>query len=298
MEIEFLSGKSHCRGMHFAPGTETFRTPAGSPAVIIAPGFGGVIEAGLIPFGERYAAAGFHAVLFDYRHFGRSEAEPRQLLSIRRQLEDWRAAVVFVRGQAGVDSARIVLLGTSFSGGHVLVTAAREPGIAAVVAQSPFLDGRAGLLQILRVEGLRFLIRVIVRGLQDQWRAAAGRPPLRVPIFGAPGSLAAMTMPGAEEGYRSIAPPGFRNEVCARIGLHIAGYRPGRAADRVGCPLLFQLFEQDHTAPPAQVEQTAVRAGGPVTVKRYPGNHFEQVVRDQLQFLSEGTTIERTKETT
>jgi dienelactone hydrolase len=66
------------------------------------------------------------SVVFDYRHFGDSEGEPRELLSIRRQREDWRAALAFARSLPDVDGERVVLLGTSFGGGHAIVTAAAE----------------------------------------------------------------------------------------------------------------------------------------------------------------------------
>ena len=41
----------------------------------------------------------------------------------------------------GVDPDRIVLWGTSWSGGHVVYAAAADPRIAAVIAQYPDLDG-------------------------------------------------------------------------------------------------------------------------------------------------------------
>ncbi len=51
----------------------------------------------------------------------------------------------FARTLPGIDPRRIGLWGTSFSGGHVIATAARVPGIAAVVAQCPFTDSVASL---------------------------------------------------------------------------------------------------------------------------------------------------------
>jgi dienelactone hydrolase len=59
--------------------------PGPHPVVVMAHGIGGVKAAGLAPFAERFAAGGFAATVFDYRHWGRSSGQPRQLLSIRRQ---------------------------------------------------------------------------------------------------------------------------------------------------------------------------------------------------------------------
>lgn len=48
---------------------------------------------------------------FDYRHFGTSGGEPRQLLDINKQLEDWRSALSFVRTQKDVVQSKIVIWG-------------------------------------------------------------------------------------------------------------------------------------------------------------------------------------------
>ena len=78
-----------------------------------------------------------------YRHWGESEGEPRRWISIRRQLEDWRAAVAYARGLEAVDPQRIALWGMSLGGGHALMTAAGDPRLAAVVALMPVADGVA-----------------------------------------------------------------------------------------------------------------------------------------------------------
>ena len=107
----------------------------------MAHGFSGVREQRLDAYAERFAQAGMAVLVFDYRHFGASEGEPRQLLSIARQLEDWRAAVAHARSLEGIDTKRIALWGSSFSGGHVIATAAKDPDVAAVVSQAPYTDG-------------------------------------------------------------------------------------------------------------------------------------------------------------
>ena len=92
--------------------------------MVLAHGFGGVKEARLDAYAERFAAAGYAALVFDYRHFGDSGGEPRLLIDIGRQQADWRAAIAFARALEGVDGERIALWGTSFSGGHVIELAA------------------------------------------------------------------------------------------------------------------------------------------------------------------------------
>src|SRR5439155_8789479 len=104
-------------------------TPAGEgpyPVVVMAHGLGGQRRFRLDVHAERFAEAGLAALVFDYRHFGDSEGEPRQLVSIRGQLADWRAAIDFARGHHELDGGRLAIWGTSLAGGHVQVIAAED----------------------------------------------------------------------------------------------------------------------------------------------------------------------------
>jgi dienelactone hydrolase len=286
VNAEFASDQGTCAAWLYLPdGDGPF------PAVVLAHGWTGVREQRLDAFAARFADAGLAAVVFDYRHFGASSGEPRQLLDIKRQLADWAAAVTFARSRAEIDSARIALWGTSFSGGHVMETAARDPQIAAVIAQAPFADGLRNLPSL----GLRLALRLTAAGLRDQIGAALGRPPHMLPSVGPPGSLAVMTTPDAEPGFRGIDPPGssWRNEAAARIALRVSTYRPGRHSNQIAAPILFGIAEDDAITPPAFARAAAARARHS-EVRTYPGGHFdvyvgagfERVVADQVDFLS------------
>ncbi|MCW2966670.1 MAG: hypothetical protein JWM71_442 [Solirubrobacteraceae bacterium] len=268
-------------------------TPAGEgpfACVVIAHGWTGVREQRLDAFGEHFAAAGMAAVVFDYRHFGASQGQPRQLIDIRRQLEDWKAAVAFARSMPEVDASRIGLWGSSFSGGHVMEIAANDPQVAAVIAQVPFADGLRNLPRL----GPGLAMRLTAAALRDQVGAALGRPPRMLASVGPPGSLAVMTSPDAEPGFRAIDPPGstWRNEAIARIALRVATYRPGRHAGRIGCPILFAIAEDDAVTPPEFAQAAADRAPQ-AEVGRYPGGHFDlydgagfdATIGDQVDFL-------------
>jgi dienelactone hydrolase len=285
-DVEFASEQGTCAAWLYVPdGDGPF------PAVVLAHGWTGVREQRLDAYAVRFAEVGLAALVFDYRHFGASSGEPRQLLDIKRQLADWAAAVTFVRSRAEIDSARIALWGTSFSGGHVIETAARDPQIAAVVAQAPFADGLRNLPSL----GLRLALRLIAAGLRDQIGAVLGRPPHMLPSVGPPGSLAVMTTPDAEPGFRAIDPPGssWRNEAAARVALRVSTYRPGRHSDRIAAPILVAIAEDDAITPPAFARAAAARARNS-EVRTYPGGHFdvyveagfERVVADQVDFLS------------
>jgi uncharacterized protein len=286
LDVEFAAGRDRCAGWLYVPdGDGPF------PVVVLAHGWTGVREQRLDAYALRFAGAGLAALVFDYRHFGASSGRPRQLLDINRQLADWAAAVGFARSRAEVDRTRVALWGTSFSGGHVIETAARDPEIAAVIAQAPFVDGLRNLPHL----GIRQALRLTTAGLRDQIGASFGRPPHMLASVGAPGSLAVMTTPDAEPGFRAIDPPGssWRNEAPARIALHVGRYRPGRHADRIAAPILFAIAANDTVTPPAFARAAAARATH-AEVRTYQGGHFdvyvgtgfERVVADQVDFLS------------
>ncbi len=77
-------------------------------------------------FAERFASAGFAALIFDYRHLGRSEGQPRQLVDVRKQRTDLRMAVALARRLEGIDPDRVALWGTSLGGSHVVELAAQD----------------------------------------------------------------------------------------------------------------------------------------------------------------------------
>jgi uncharacterized protein len=259
----------------------------------MAHGIGGTRDSGLLPFAEAFAEAGLDVVLFDYRGFGDSEGQPRQLGWPPRHRHDYRAAVVFARRLDGVDPVRIVLWGTSWSGGHVVYVAADDPRIAAVVCQTPDLDGARTLRQIANYASWAQLARLTREGLKDVAGASRGRQPHLIPVVGPLGQVAALTSPDADEGYHEIAGPTWRNEIGARAVIAESANRAITRIDHVRCPILIQIGDRDAVAPPEQARAAAWRAKGRVEVREYPCEHFDiyrswrdRAIADQLHFLS------------
>jgi fermentation-respiration switch protein FrsA (DUF1100 family) len=258
--------------------------------VAMAHGFSATREQRLDAYAERFCAAGIGVLLFDYRHFGASGGEPRQLLDIGRQQADFRAAVAYARAIDWVDPDRVALFGSSFSGGHVIAIAASDPRIAAVVSQCPFTDGLASLPAL----GVRNIARATVVGVRDQLSALVGRPPHYIPVVGPPGSFAVMSTPDSQPGFAALTPTdtGWVNRVAGRVALRVGLYRPGRAAAKVTCPILFCVCDGDAVAPANQTLKHA-SAAPRGEIKRYPVGHFEiyvgepfeQAVADQTEFL-------------
>ncbi|NIO03529.1 MAG: alpha/beta fold hydrolase [Proteobacteria bacterium] len=270
---------------------ENVSTPL--PCIIMGHGFGGIKDMGLEPYAIRYQEAGFAVLAFDYRHFGESDGEPRQLVWIPYQLEDWLAAITYARGLKEIDPARIALWGTSMSGGHVIVTAAKDKNIACVSAQCPGLDGHASGEMISKREGIGYILRMIMHGQRDLVRSWLGLSPHKIPIVGKPGSIACLTTPDAYDAFGKLAPENFINEVCARIILRANKYRPVKHAQNVRCPVLLPICDNDNLTPISAAEETERNLGKYAEVKHYPighfdiyiGDNFERSVSDQLGFF-------------
>ncbi len=284
-DVQFTSGAARISAWLYRP-----TKPGPAPLLAMAHGLGAVRTMRLDAYAERFSAAGYACLVFDYRNFGDSEGRPRQLLDVGMQLADWAAAVSYARTLDGIDHGRIGLWGTSFGGGHVIATAARLPGIAAAVAQGPFTDGFASA----RTLSPLISARLTARAVRDLVGARLGKAPVLVPTAGRPGEVALMNAPNAYAGYLRLVPQGvqFRNEVAARTALKILTYRPGRLAGKIACPILFCVCETDSVAPAMPTLRYAAKAPRG-EVRTYPEGHFaiyvgdafERVVADQIAFL-------------
>ena len=291
-DVTFPSHGERCAAWHLTGEGDAFAREGGRPCVVMAHGFGCTKDSGLLPFAESFAEAGLDVLLFDYRGFGESSGEPRQFAWPPRHRQDYAAAVEFARGLDGVDPERIVLWGTSWSGGHVVYIAADDPRIAAVISQTPDLDGLATLRQIGRYAGLGQQLKLTRLGIRDAVRMARDEEPLMIPAVGPPGTLGGLTTEDSDPGMRAIAGPTWRNEVTARAVFAEWTNRAAARMEKLRCPVLVQVAADDVVIPAAAVRAAAWRAKGRVEMREYPCVHFdiylewrEHAVADQLHFL-------------
>lgn len=288
-DVTFRSGDDACAAWLYLP-----EGSGPHAAIVLGHGLGAVREMRLDAYAERFVAAGYACLVFDYRHFGASGGEPRQLLDIGEQLADWAAAIAYARTRPDVDPERVVAWGSSFGGGHAIVTAARDPRLAATIVQCPFSDGVASGLVMHPLAAAK----VMARAARDETAARRGRAPVYVDTVGPRGSTALMTAPDAAPGYLGLVPDEqgagttFRNEVAARLALRLIAHRPGRLTPKIAGPILFCVCDEDSVAPAKATLRHAARAPRG-EVRRYADGHFaiytgdgfERVVADQLEFL-------------
>lgn len=305
--VRFPSADGTCVGDLLLPGerpegqprgggaTREGAGPEGLPTVVMAAGIGAERSFGLAPFAERFVARGLAALVFDFRTFGDSPGQPRNLVSPPRHVDDYLAALDFVRRDERLDGGRVGLWGTSFSGGHAVVAAAREPdAVSAVVAQVPFLSGIASALRY----PLRHLPAAVALATADAVSSLVGRPPVTVPVVRERGGPAVVHTPDAWEGYRKLAPDpatweAWEGRVPARILLTILVYRPLGHAARVRAPTLLVAGRDDRVCPVGTARKAARRIPdarleelptGHFDV--YEGEAFERAVATEADFLA------------
>lgn len=134
---------------------------ASAPAVLMSHGWGGTRDHLNSAYARDLARAGFAVLTIDYRGWGGSDSrlvlvgpEPapgtdgtvtarvrpiREVVDPQDQILDIANAFAFLVGEPRVDATRIGVWGTSYSGGLAIAFAAREPRVAAVVAQVGYM---------------------------------------------------------------------------------------------------------------------------------------------------------------
>jgi fermentation-respiration switch protein FrsA (DUF1100 family) len=248
----------------------------------------------LLPnYAERFASAGYAALIFDYRYFGESGGEPRQLIDVKKQREDLRNAITHARTLETIDSTRIVLWGTSMGGGHVIAAAAEDQAIAAVVVQIPGIDMvRSDARATMHIPAWT-LARILVAAIRDTVQAALGLRPYYLKIFGRPDEAAVFTDQALKPRFDALMQSGssWQNRFTPRFYLAPPRYREG-TSEGITAPVLMCIAEREVYANPKFQEWVGRRIPrGEVT--RYPVEHFDfyhgdtfdRVVNDQIAFL-------------
>src|SRR5438132_13883750 len=95
-------------GVRLAGDLYTPERPGSAPGVVLCCGYTGIKDLYLNDMARRLAAAGFVALTFDYKGWGKSEGPPLRLSPFGR-VEDTQAALTFLAQRPEVDSARLGL---------------------------------------------------------------------------------------------------------------------------------------------------------------------------------------------
>lgn len=169
-EVTYFSDGVACYAKVFFP--KGFSTNGKTPGIVLGHGWAAA-HFSIEKYGARFAERGLVAMVIDYRSWGSSDsfisqsqptvtaADPsgarddkrftntktdvilkRTRLVPLKQVEDYRNAISWLQGEPGVDADRIGIWGSSFAGGNVIVTAALDGRVKAVVGQIPAIAGK------------------------------------------------------------------------------------------------------------------------------------------------------------
>jgi uncharacterized protein len=282
-DVEFgVEGGDHLRGWLFVP--ETGAGP--HPAVSMAHGYAGVKEHGLERFARAFAEAGFVVLVHDHRNFGSSDGAIRHDIEPWRQIADWRRAISFLECLPEVDVGRIGVWGTSYAGGHVLVLAATDRRIRAVVAQVPTISGYQQGLRRVPPDAVTALERL---GDDDERAQFRGEPPRRQQVVGDDLSVPASyrSMDAISFYLQPLQAGAWTNEVTVRSGRVARMYEPGAWIARVSpTPLLMIVALADHITLTDLQLRAYEQALEPKKLVTIGGGHFDPYLR---QFAAAST---------
>jgi len=241
-------------GWHYLPN----KRPVEGALVILGHGIGSQKDFGLERYSSQYAKNGISSMSFDYRYFGGSDGEPRNLIMPTRQVEDWTSAFEFAKS---LGYTKIFLHGTSYGGGHVITAGAilgDEPELAGVISQVPFTGGPEGARANAEAKGLHTLMRVLFACAKDTLLGMLGMTPVGYRIITDREQLdhtgykqmGLMEVTSAQlKQYLSKHPKerlgGWKNMIPARGILDMLAYKPIDHISNYSTPMLVVALTED-----------------------------------------------------
>jgi alpha-beta hydrolase superfamily lysophospholipase len=261
--------------------------PSGPPAgerragVALLPGYTYLKSLVLPDIAKALNAAGYVALVFDYRGFGGSEG-PRWRLVPGEQVADARSALTFLADQPHVDAERLALVGVSLGGSNAIAAAALDSRVAAVAAIEAPANGERWLRGLRRYwEWDEFQAQLA----QDRSRRVRTGESTRVhPLE------IVLPDPESESFFEHLYGefPEMRCELALETAEALIEFRPedlvGRIAPR---PVLLVHGAADRLVPPDESRHFFERAGSPRRLEILPGlGHFDWVLPSSSGFQS------------
>ncbi|MCX7792107.1 MAG: alpha/beta fold hydrolase [Chloroflexaceae bacterium] len=269
--VQFYSAGYRLDGLLYTPRG----LPAGErrPGVVLLVGYTYLKTMVMPDIAKVLNAAGYIALVFDYRGFGESEGPRGRLLPLE-QVADARAALTFLSEQPTVDPDRLAVVGISLGGAHAITTAAIDERVKAVVALEPPGNGARWLRSLRRHwEWTQFLARL------DEDRRQRVRTGISTTV-----DPLEIVLPDPES-------QAFLDQVCAEfpqmkvmVPLESAEalieYAPEEVADQITPrPLLIIHGDHDQLVPLAEAQAIAACAGDSCRLEVVPGmTHFNWVL--------------------
>lgn len=284
-DVDFYSNGTRCSAWLYLPIADKKY-----PVIVMAHGLGGVREMRLDAYAERFAAAGYACFLFDYRNYGASDGNKRQRINVKEQLADWDGAINFIKENDMIDGNKILLFGSSFSGGHVITLSAKRKDILATVAQCPYTNTLATFGTLSPLSALK----TIPLAIADILSCLTGYHPVMLKLGDASGKAAMMAVPDYKEFFKLVPEKStFINKTPARTLFEFFKYSPSRVTKHITTPIYYAVCIKDTLAPAKATIECAKRSKK-ATIKEYDCGHFgiyvddyfERAITDYISFFN------------
>ncbi len=283
-DVDFYSDGTRCSAWLYLPETEDK-----CPIIVMANGFGGTRKNRLYEYAENFSKAGYACFLFDYRNYGDSDGNKRQLINAKMQLKDWNSAIDHIKKDGRVDVDKILLFGTCFAGGHVIWLSAHRKDIIATVAQCPYTDTMA----TLKAVGGVYILKKLPFVIADLFTCITGYHPVMLKLGTYKGENAFME---ADEKTTKlmVGDTKFINKAPARSLLEFLKYSPGKYFGEISIPIFVAVCARDSIVPGEKSIQLAKKAKNSIC-KKYDCRHFdiylngcfEEAINDYINFYNQ-----------
>jgi len=279
-EVIYYSDGTACYARIFFP--KGFSAEGKTAGVVLGQGWAGT-HFSIEKYGARFAERGLVAMVIDYRGWGKSDGfvsvtgpnrvwgdehrddtrftETKADVVIKRtrllplkQVEDYRNAMSYLQGEAGVDPNRIGVWGSSYAGGHSVAVAGLDARVKAVAVQVPAVGSKTAPAPPYQLQG---------KMLEDAIRRA-------------------------RDGQGAEFETGFSYKRKVEVETQQAGaeYNPMNYVQYIGTrPVMFIVAEKDELINNERSAHTAYEMlTGPKEYILVPGiTHFEMYIGDAFE---------------
>lgn len=276
-EVTFISQGATCAGWLYIPdGVKT-----GAPAIVTANALTAVKEITLPGYAERFAAAGFVTLVFDYRYWGASGGEPRNQIVTYDQQQDIRNAITWLAEQPEVDATRIGGWGLSLGGGHMLQLATFDRRLKAVVATATAVSNVKTFEMGFGRAGLQGFMAQIGQDRANRYKTGAASTPMQA--WGNPGDFCAFPQAEAFEFYtraKATVAPNYENIVTLGSVENFVEFNPDFAIHLASPTAVLFVHPEHDLVPIALVREVYERALEPKKLVTLDCRHSDVYDKD------------------
>ncbi|MBI9049708.1 MAG: alpha/beta fold hydrolase [Anaerolineaceae bacterium] len=289
-DIEYYVDDIMVSGWYYTPTKN-----ANHACVIFSHGLCGTKDMELEKYAIKFTNEGYAVLLYDYRYFGESGGEPRQLFGGTYQYDDLKGAIKYARSRDDVDEDKIFLWGTSAGAGYGVSIASEDDKIAGVIAQCGAYDHKEDNQMYFDRLGIAYYLKLFIHGQRDKGRSRFGLSVHKFPAYGKEGTIAVMAGMGIYEGIQRLAENSttFKNELCGRVALLPHAPDSTKRALEGKCKVMVLVCKNDMLVSPKTHIRMVENLGERAVVKKYDSGHFdiyfgdlfEKATNDQLDFF-------------